>query len=65
MIKAQAQIEVGGEYGYKVIVEDGGMYVKDGGQMIFIDEGDIPEVLQAMNTAYEEYKEFMRWQEKK
>ena len=65
MIEVKAKGNYGGDYGYKVIVEDEGVYIKDGGQTVFIDIGDVEKVLEVIRQTYEEFKEFKKWQEKK
>ena len=64
MIEVKAINTVGGECGYRIIVEEEGLYIKDGGQTVFIDMGDIEDVIDAIAKTYNEYQEYSNWRNK-
>ena len=65
MIEVKAINTVGGECGYRIIVEEEGLYIKDGGQVVFIVMGDIEDVIDAIAQTYNEYQEISNWKEKR
>ena len=65
MIEVKAINTVGGEYGYRIYAEEEGIYINDGAQTVFIDMGDIEDVIDAIAQTYNEYQEISNWKEKR